>query len=426
MFASTTEGARDDMSEVPRITDDMIEKARADIGRERRARAHFTEITADIVRIYALGIGDDNPLWVNEKYAAESVGGVVAPPSFLWTSFMTPLFFPSDSKVRSTGAGMPGIQALFAGAQLRFDRPIRPGDRLRSVSTRVGMVDPEARVEGDLIDDRVRIDKAIAAMSSYNPKPGGRAVYQVERHTAFNLDSGEQIGSLIEFPARIEPWAIDPADGKYGSWTPRAYSPEEMGIIGDHYAQEHTHRRGAEPRYWEDVNVGDELPRLVKGPLTLLSLCAFFGGFQPAFNLTDRVLYSFASRFPESIKFDPGSGIWLLPEDMHWQPEMYRILGMPGGMDIGSQRIAWMTHLITDWMGDAAWLDSFDVWFVRPMFLSETAWISGRVVSKSPGAQSGQIVIEVGAETFDGEPISTAEGTVTLPMRGNRTPVWNL
>jgi acyl dehydratase len=149
------------MSETPRITDDMIEKARAEIGRERRARAHFAEITADIVRIYALGIGDDNPLWVNEKYAAESVGGVLAPPSFLWTSFMTPLFFPSDSKARSTGAGMPGIQALFAGAQFRFDRPIRPGNRLRSVSMRVGMVDPDARVEGDTIDDRAQIDRAV-------------------------------------------------------------------------------------------------------------------------------------------------------------------------------------------------------------------------------------------------------------------------
>lgn len=410
------------MSEIPTFTPDMIDKARQEIGRERPARAHWNEVTADTIRHFALGIGDDNPLWLNKKHAAESVGSVLAPPTFLWTAFMTPLFFPSESKVKSSGGGMPGMQALFAGCQFRFNRPIKPGDRLRSTSVRRGVIDPGARVPGDCTEPRADVAGAIAAMDSYNPNPGGRAIFQIEQHQCVDADSGEVIGDLIEHAARVQPESIDPAQGKYGSFVPRRYSEADMEHIGGLYAMEAGRRRGAEPRHWEDVHPGDELPGLVKGPMTILSYSAFFAGAAAFFNLTDRVLYNFASRFGESVKVDPETGIWLLPEEMHWHPEMTRILGMPYGFDIGSQRVSWLAHLVTDWMGDHAWISSLDTWFLRPMFLTEVALISGRVIDKSD-ADASQVTITIEAKTFDGEPLSTAMAVVTLPGR-DAGPVW--
>ena len=35
------------------------------------------------------------------------------------------------------------------------------------------------------------------------------------------------------------------------------------------YLLDHEEIRGATPRYWEDVKAGDELPTLVKGPLSV-------------------------------------------------------------------------------------------------------------------------------------------------------------
>ena len=42
--------------------------------------------TTDSIRHFAEGIGDDNPLWLDEDYAAKTRwGSVVAPPSFIWS-----------------------------------------------------------------------------------------------------------------------------------------------------------------------------------------------------------------------------------------------------------------------------------------------------------------------------------------------------
>lgn len=409
------------MEDHPVLTDEMIDKARAEIGRERPARAHWNDITADAIRHFALGIGDDNPLWVSQKHAVASVGSVLAPPTFLWTAFMTPMFFPSSSRASSTGGGLPGMQALFAGAQFRFRRPIRPGDRLRAVSTRRGIVDPRRRVEGDCIEPRADLANAFAAMDAYNPLPDGHAVYQIEGHTAYDAESGEEVGDLIEIAARVEPLAVEPSAGRWGGFRPRTYTEAEMREIGAHYAQEAAQVRGATARTWDSVAVGDTLPALIKGPMTILSYSAFFVGFGAFFNLTDRPLYNFASRFPESVKTDPESGIWLLPEEMHWHPEMTRQLGMPYGFDIGSQRISWLAHLVTDWMGDAAHLEQLDVWFQRPMFLTEAAWIRGEVVEKQAG---DRVVIRLEATTFDRELLSTGTATVRLPADADSAPVW--
>lgn len=53
-----------------------------------------------------------------------------------------------------------------------------------------------------------------------------------------------------------------------------AYSDAELDGIYDHYDQELAGelRRGAEPRFWEDVAVGDGLGVVLKGPLDTLTM----------------------------------------------------------------------------------------------------------------------------------------------------------
>lgn len=397
-----------------KLTRDMADEARRGIGKQRPARQHWNEITADTIRYFAMAVGDDNPRWYSPG------ADLTAPPTFLWTAFMSPMFFPSESPVRSRGGGFPGMQAIFAGARFRFDRPIRPGDRLAATSTRIGVVDPADRVEGDYTSDsaadRDALDSAVAAARAYHPDPDGPFVLQIEEHRCVGA-SGEPVGSLIEHAARIEPEAIDPALGRWGGFTPRRYTLEEIEGIEGHYLIEAARRRGATPRYREDVVVGEKLPTLVKGPLTLLSLTAMFIGAPAFFNLTDRVLYNFTSRFPESVKRDPETNIAVVPEEMHWHPHMARQLSMPAGIDLGSQRIAWLAHLVTDWMGDHGELTELDVWFHRPMFLTETAWCNGTVASVDPVGEDGRVRIDLELTTFDGDLLSTGSATVRLPGR---------
>ena len=104
----------------PALTDEAIDALRAKIGEPvRRGRPYVTELHPDAIRAYAFGIGDRNPLWTDPSYATG--GEVMAPPSIL---------FATDRILSGYVMGLPGIHAMFAGADLRFERPLKEGDRL--------------------------------------------------------------------------------------------------------------------------------------------------------------------------------------------------------------------------------------------------------------------------------------------------------
>ena len=44
------------------------------------------------------------------------------------------------------------------------------------------------------------------------------------------------------------------------------------------------------------------------------------------------------------------------PERVHWENEFALKVGAPGAYDYGPERCSWMTHHLTNWMGDAGFL----------------------------------------------------------------------
>jgi hypothetical protein len=44
----------------------------------------------------------------------------------------------------------------------------------------------------------------------------------------------------------------------------------------------------------------------------------------------------------------------------HWDSQQAQRDGLPGAFDYGTQRASWATQLLTDWMGDAGFLESFE------------------------------------------------------------------
>ena len=45
-------------------------------------------------------------------------------------------------------------------------------------------------------------------------------------------------------------------------------------------------------------------------------------------------------------------GIPDCPERVHWEPEFALMVGAPGAYDYGPERCSWLTHQLTNWMGD--------------------------------------------------------------------------
>jgi acyl dehydratase len=107
--------------------------ARAIIGRESTPRT--VEVTATAIRRFAQAIGDDNPLYYDEGFAATTQWkGIVAPPTFFFALGYyddTPgTRYREDGRPIGTELDVPlPVSRTVGGASsVEFGKPARPGD----------------------------------------------------------------------------------------------------------------------------------------------------------------------------------------------------------------------------------------------------------------------------------------------------------
>ena len=104
-----------------KFTDEMLDKMRALIGTELRTAGSVNNEYATRLAIlrFAEGIGDDNPLWTDEAYAAGTAHGeLIAPPSFIFAC------------LGSVQVGWPGLGGFHAETNMEFHHPIKVGDKI--------------------------------------------------------------------------------------------------------------------------------------------------------------------------------------------------------------------------------------------------------------------------------------------------------
>src|SRR3972149_6988596 len=108
----------------PKVTDDAGPALRGRIGDVAEDEPYIRVASRDAIRHFAEGIGDANPLWLDEAYARRTPWGtLLAPPTFL---------FAASRVLSGYVGGLPGIHAMFAGAHFRWQRAIRAGEEIRS------------------------------------------------------------------------------------------------------------------------------------------------------------------------------------------------------------------------------------------------------------------------------------------------------
>ena len=113
----------------PKITREGLDDLRKRIGVKIGATAEpwCHEATRDNIRHYAHGIGDDNPLWCDPDYAADTPnGGIVALPSFL---------FSTSRIVSGYVGGLPGVHAMWSGADWTWHKPVLRNDAYLVIPT---------------------------------------------------------------------------------------------------------------------------------------------------------------------------------------------------------------------------------------------------------------------------------------------------
>ncbi|MFQ5825800.1 MAG: MaoC family dehydratase N-terminal domain-containing protein [Dehalococcoidia bacterium] len=363
------------------ITDDMVAALKARLGVEFRPRETWfnEEATKDAIRHFAHGIGDDNPLWCNEEYARKTkYGCLVAPPCFLYS-----IYWPIG-----TWGGLPGIHAFHSGNDWTWLRPLQVGDRFSVTEKLTDVIEKPSRY-------------------------AGRMIIQVSEST-FHNQRGEVAAVAKGWCIRTER-ATPREQGKYSRTGRAEYTPEQLRAIEGAYDREEV--RGANPRYWEEVNVGDELTPVVKGPLSMRDIIAWCMGAGSYFMRAHRLALDYRRQHPGVAMLDTGTGTQDVPELVHMEDSRAQEIGIPGAYDYGPQRISWLGHLVTNWMGDDGFLKRLYAELRLFNVIGDTTWCRGRVTRKYIQDGESLVDLEIWAQNQRGEITAPGQATVLLPRR---------
>lgn len=369
----------------PKITDQALDELRARIGKriENTVEPWCYEATRDNIRHYAHGIGDDNPLWCDPDYAEKSIlGGIVALPSFLFTT---------SRIISGYVGGLPGVHAMWSGADWRWHRWVRRNERITTQAHLAELVEHETAF-------------------------AGRAIRQVY-HVDFYGENGDLVADAESWCFRTDRDAARETGTKYKevkAKPQRRHTDEELAKIWRLYSEERP--RGDTPRYFEDVKVGDTLPTMPKGPMTVTGFIAYAQGWGGLYIRANRLAW-------KQVQAHPGLGIRNrfnipdCPERVHWEPEMALMVGAPGAYDYGPERCSWLTHHMTDWMGDHGFLVRATSKLRRHNPEGDLLFIDGKVTGKRVENGRHLVDIEQEARNQDGELSVLGGGTVALPSR---------
>lgn len=368
------------------ITDKALAELRSRIGREfvTRTPPNLEEATKDAIRHWARATGDLDPKWTDEEYAATTrFGGITAPPGML---------YGFDIRAIGDRSGLPGIHSFFAGADHEWYLPIKRNDTVR---LRV--------VLKDLVEKRSQF--------------AGRMFQQISECT-FTSQHGEVV-------ARSWPWGMrtersqGSSRAKYSDLTLAHYTREEIAAIAEHYAHEHELVRGAQPRYWEDVAVGDRVGPMIRGPWTPTVSVNFIHAHGGMFLQSHGYWYDYIRRHPKA-GIPNEMGIPEGPVRGHWDSDFARKVGVPAAYDYGPERIGWLTTACTYWCGDDGWLSKLSVRVKRFNLIGDLTTVEGMVTGKSEAEDpDGRAVVRADLWTRDQRGVDTATATaeILLPRR---------
>jgi acyl dehydratase len=383
------------------LKDEDIEKARLLLGFDEasRARELHSIATEDAIRNWALGVGDDNPLYTDEEYGPSTRWGSLIGHGTQMGHIKTPMLGdPIPEEIRKQTKSMfRGVHVFVSGGTWDWYRPLRPGDRIFSF-------------------------KGEETLDVKQSEFAGRSVIQVGRNVNVN-QHGEVLG-VYRILRVLTERSKSREKGKYAEIEPAHYTDEDYEKIDAIYAAEQP--RGAEKRFWEDVNVGDELQPMVKGPTTITEMIAFHAGgygFVPYGLRSSRVGYKNRKRIaPFYVK--NGQGVWDVAQRLHWDSEWAKAIGNPMAYDYGVQRQCWFYHHVSDWAGDDACIVKLEDSIRKFNYMGDVQFLSGKVVAKRE--EDGLKLVDLELHMINQRDTETAFGsaTVALPSSDSGLPVF--
>jgi acyl dehydratase len=384
------------------ITDQSVELMRRRIGYSNptirtgvRQPPHWTTASHDAMRHWARGYGDDNPLYVDARYGESTRWGAqIGSPGFERTvaEARSGPQLPRDEE-RETSRALRGVQLYHSGDEIFWYRPVRRDEWCMSTS-----------VVHDVQD------KASAF--------AGRSVIVTNRNHTWNQD-GElvSVGNVWFVHAERRKVRSNGEGDAHREVMPASYTDEDLSEIDAAYDAEY--RRGADTLFFEDVQAGFHLPRMVKGPITVTDMINMYmgGGWFGYGNPALRLGYENRKRmrgFYTKNRF----GAWDVVQRVHWEEETAREVGVPLMYDIGPMRWAWLIHYCTNWVGDDGWLFRLRGEFRKFNYFGDVTWLSAEVTNVRIDAELGPAIdIAISGVNQRGDENVNATATLLVSSR---------
>lgn len=365
-----------------KITPEAIKAAENMIGMQLRPEGpYMQDATEDTMRNWCNGIGDLNPLYRDLEYGRLSrYGSIVAHPNF-------PMAFGWIGRTRW---GLPGVHGFYAGNDWELFRHVRPGDRITAIERVVGIDVKESKFSGTLVMQYVE--------------------------ATFANQFGDVVAKALGTCTRHERKAAREA-GKYDDIKTHEYSAEDFARIDQAILDEEKNMRGGNVRYWDEVQEGEELPEIVRGPLSLMDTMGFLVGSGRGH--THGVIFKNAVKHPGHFFRNPEAGGGIEYTGIgHHRESTAKEVGVPGVYDYGPQRSSWMASLVTNWMGDAGFLRQSKCQIRRHNPDGDVLFIDATVIRKFETEGRHLVEIAQRAETHRGEASALGSAIVELPTRG--------
>ena len=184
---------------------------RAQIGIKEAVVPWTSSASEDAIWHFALGVGDDNPIWWGREYAeASRVGRMYAPPTLLYTAASEARKPGNTAKPSGVEVWLPGALGLWAGDRWTWHSRI-------------------------WADEKISATRELHEVRERAGKFAGRSVAQTER-VIFTGEDGRLVAEMYRTILRFEREASR-HNSKYLETPEARYSPAERQAIVDQYAR---------------------------------------------------------------------------------------------------------------------------------------------------------------------------------------------
>ena len=358
------------------------------------------------IRRWVMAMDYVNPLHWDQEFASKTkYGDIIAPQSIA-----VALDYGHGCQPACVGH-IPGSHLIFGGEEWWwYGTPVRPGDKL--------------------FQERRFYDYKVTDTKFAGPTMFSRGD-TTHRNQHGSLIAKARSTAIRYLAAEAERMGMyDATAGTLKRWTKQELA--EVDKVRHEWLM--SNREGKSP-HWEEVSIGDKLPRRVIGPHSIASFTTEYRAFlfniwgtfhwtapagvkDPWVNQDPGWLPEFA--FDENLAMiDPRArdGLYVGPSRGHIDDSYAEEVGMSRAYGYGATMAAWNTDYLAFWAGHDGMVRHAKSDFRTPAFEGDVTYFEGEVVDKIENSQWGFPVVQVKVKLTDqnGKTVVSSLNEVELP-----------